>query len=82
LFQEDGLRVRATTLVSTLDLVGLVIGPLVGCFVLAIAPGQDLLPVNVPIAVLAIIGVRFGIAADLYHDPVDTEGAREAALAA
>jgi hypothetical protein len=47
--------------------------------VLAVAPGQVLLLVNVPIAVLAIIGVRVGIAADvaaeLHRDPVDVPGA-------
>jgi MFS family permease len=77
LFDEDGLRVRATTLISTVGLVGLAIGPPVGGFVLAIAPWQVLLLVNVPIAVLAIIGVRFGIAedVDLHRDPVDVAGA-------
>ena len=79
LFEEDSLRVRATTLISTVGLVGLAIGPTVGGFVLAIAPWQVLLLVNVPIAVLAIIGVRIGIAADatadLHRDPVDVLGA-------
>jgi len=79
LFEEDSLRVRAMTLISTVGLVGLAIGPTVGGFVLAIAPWQVLLLVNVPIAVLAIIGVRVGIAADeaadLHHDPVDVLGA-------
>ena len=64
LFDEDGLRVRAITLISTVGLVGLAIGPTVGGLVLAVAPWQVLLLVNVPIAVLAIIGVRLGIAAD------------------
>ena len=79
LFEEDGLRVRAMTLISTVGLVGLAIGPTTGGFVLAIAPWQVLLLVNVPIAVLAIIGVRTGIAADraaeLHRDPVDVPGA-------
>ena len=79
LFDQDGLRVRATTLITTVGLVGLAIGPTVGGFVLAIAPWQVLLLVNVPIAVLAIIGVRSGIAADvaadLHRDPVDVAGA-------
>jgi MFS family permease len=79
LFAEDGLRVRAMTLISTVGLVGLAIGPTAGGFVLAIAPWQVLLLVNVPIAVLAIIGVRSGIAADvaaeLHRDPVDVPGA-------
>ena len=79
LFEDDRLRVRATTLISTVGLVGLAIGPTVGGFVLAIAPWQVLLLVNVPIAVLALIGVRVGIAADeaadLHRDPVDVLGA-------
>jgi len=79
LYEQDSLRVRATTLISTVGLVGLAIGPTVGGFVLAIAPWQVLLLVNVPIAVLAIVGVRIGIAADeaadLHRDPVDVPGA-------
>jgi hypothetical protein len=79
LFKDDGLRVRAATLISTVGLVGLAIGPTVGGFVLAFAPWQVLLLVNVPIAVLAIIGVRAGVAADaaadLHRDPVDILGA-------
>jgi MFS family permease len=79
LFEQDGLRVRAMTLITTVGLVGLAIGPTAGGFVLAVAPWQVLLLVNVPIAVLAIIGVRMGIAADvpaeLHRDPVDVAGA-------
>jgi MFS family permease len=79
LFGDDGLRVRATTLISTVGLVGLAIGPTAGGFVLAIAPWQVLLLVNVPVAALAFAGVRFGIAADdpagLHRDPVDVLGA-------
>jgi hypothetical protein len=47
--------------------------------VLAIAPWQVLLLVNVPIAILAFVGIRTGIAADdraqLHRDPVDVLGA-------
>jgi MFS family permease len=79
LFDEDSLRIRAIALISTAGLVGLAIGPTVGGFVLAIAPWQVLLLINVPIAVLAIIGIRAGIAkdepADLHRDPVDILGA-------
>ena len=79
LLTDDGLRVRATTLISTVGLVGLAVGPTAGGFVLAVAPWQVLLLVNVPIALLAIIGVRAGIAADdasdLHRDPVDIAGA-------
>jgi MFS family permease len=79
LFDDDGLRVRAITLISTVGLVGLAIGPTAGGLVLAVAPWQFLLLVNVPIAALAFAGVRFGIAADveaeLHRDPVDILGA-------
>jgi len=79
LYDEDSIRLRAINLISTVGLVGLAIGPTAAGFVLAIAPWQVLLLVNVPIAVLAIIGVRFGIAADvpagLHRYPVDIAGA-------
>ncbi|MES2171595.1 MAG: MFS transporter [Actinomycetota bacterium] len=79
LFQGDTLRVRAMTLISTVGLVGLAIGPTAGGFVLAIAPWQVLLLINVPIAILAIIGIRVGISADdpaeLHQDRIDVGGA-------
>jgi len=79
LFDTDDLRVRALTVISTAGLVGLAIGPTVGGFALAVAPWQVLLLVNVPIAVLAFIGIRSGItadaAADLHRDPLDLAGA-------
>jgi MFS family permease len=79
LFTKDNLRVRAMTLISTVGLVGLAIGPTVGGLLLAVTPWQVLLLVNVPIAGLAIIGIRSGIAADraadLHRDPVDVPGA-------
>lgn len=78
LFSEEGLRVRAITLISTVGLVGLAVGPTAGGLVLAIAPWQVLLLVNVPVAVLAIVGIRGGIAADdpddLYRTPADVLG--------
>ena len=79
LFTEDGLRIRATNVIATVGLVGVAIGPTVGGLALAVTPWQALLLVNVPIAVLAITGVRSGIApddpADLHRDPVDILGA-------
>lgn len=79
LFDEESLRVRAITLISTVGLVGLAIGPTVGGLVLAVAPWQVLLLVNVPIALLAIVGIRTGIApddpAELHRDPLDIPGA-------
>jgi len=79
LFDADGLRVRATALISTVGLVGLGIGPTAGGFVLAFAPWQVLLLPNVPVAALAFIGIRGGIPADraedLHRDPIDVVGA-------
>jgi MFS family permease len=79
LFEGDKLRVRAMSLITTVGLVGLAIGPTLGGFVLAIAPWQVLLLVNVPIAVLAFIGIRLGIApddaAELHGNPIDVAGA-------
>ncbi|TRW77846.1 MFS transporter [Mycolicibacterium sp. 018/SC-01/001] len=79
LFDDDSLRLRAITLISTVGLVGLAIGPTVGGLVIAVAPWQVLLLVNVPIALLAMVGVRVGIAADraddLHRDPFDVVGA-------
>lgn len=83
LFDEESLRVRAITFISTIGLVGLAIGPTLGGLVLAIAPWQVLLLINVPIALLAIIGIRSGIAADdpaeLHRVPLDIPGALLAA---
>jgi MFS family permease len=79
LFDDDDLRVRATTVISTVGLVGLAVGPVIGGFVLAVAPWQVLLLVNVPIAALAFIGIRAGIPRDipeeLHRDPLDLLGA-------
>ncbi|MFI5729467.1 MFS transporter [Kribbella sp. NPDC051587] len=79
LFTVDALRVRAFNLISTVGLVGLAVGPTAGGFVLSFAPWQVLLLINVPIAALAFIGIRTGIAADdaaeLHRDPVDIAGA-------
>ncbi|MGI5132220.1 MFS transporter [Pseudonocardia sp. CA-107938] len=79
LFDDDGLRVRALNIISTVGLVGLAVGPTVSGLVLAVAPWQVLLLVNVPVALLAIAGLRAGVApdvaAELHRDPVDVAGA-------
>lgn len=79
LFDDDDQRVRAITLISTVGLVGLAVGPTLGGLVLAVAPWQVLLLVNVPIAALAFVGIRSGVAADdpasLHRAPIDWTGA-------
>ncbi len=79
LFGDDATRVRAINLISTVGLVGLAVGPTVGGLVLAIAPWQVLLLVNVPVALVAYVFIRRGIAADqpgdLHPDPLDIPGA-------
>lgn len=78
LYDDDGLRVRALNLISTVGLVGLAIGPTVSGFVLSFAPWQILLLVNVPVALLAFVAIRLGVArdeaADLHDEPVDVAG--------
>jgi len=79
LFDDDHLRVRALTIITTAGLVGLAVAPTLGGLLLAVAPWQVLLLINVPIAALAFTGIRSGIAHDnpseLHPDPVDVAGA-------
>ena len=79
LFDDEQLRVRAITLISTVGLVGLALGPTAGGLLLSVAPWQTLLLVNVPIAVIAMVCIRLGIAADhadeLHPNPIDLLGA-------
>jgi MFS family permease len=79
LFDDDERRVRAMTAISTVGLVGLAVGPTLGGLVLAVAPWQVLLLVNVPIAALAFVGIRRGVLADdpagLHRAPIDWAGA-------
>lgn len=78
LFESDELRVRATTLISTIGLTGLAVGPALGGFVLSFAPWQVLLLVNVPIAVVAGLCVLWGIprddAGERHGAPLDVAG--------
>ncbi|WP_313957808.1 MFS transporter [Curtobacterium sp. 9128] len=79
LFAAEDLRVRALTVISTAGLVGLAVGPTVGGLVLAVAPWQVLLLADVPVALLALVGIAVGVpadrASDLRPDPVDVSGA-------
>lgn len=79
LFHSDDARVRATTLISTVGLVGLAVGPALGGLVLTVLPWQALLMINAPVAAIAAISIRRGIASDhpsdLHREPLDYFGA-------
>lgn len=79
LFDEDKLRIRAISAITTVGLVGLAAGPMVGGLVLSFAPWQALLLINVPITLLAFFGIRAGIKPEqkdeLHPVPIDIAGA-------
>lgn len=79
LFTEDKLRIRAISVITTVGLTGLAVGPMVGGFLLAFAPWQTLLLINVPIALLAFFSIRAGIKPErkdeLHPVPIDIAGA-------
>ncbi|MFD6293011.1 MFS transporter [Streptomyces sp. NPDC060205] len=68
LFDDQALRMRAMTLMIIVGMSGFVLGPLLGGTALAHAGWQWLLLVNAPIALIAAIGVRLGVAADRPDD--------------
>ncbi|SER94932.1 Major Facilitator Superfamily protein [Propionibacterium cyclohexanicum] len=79
LFDDDRLRIRAISVITAVGLVGLAAGPVAGGLLLAVLPWQGLLLINVPIAILAFLGIRAGIAPDraedLHRVPIDVAGA-------
>jgi EmrB/QacA subfamily drug resistance transporter len=79
LFEEQALRMRAMSLMIVVGMSGFVLGPLLGGTALAHVRWEWLLVVNAPIALLAAIGVRLGVAADrtedLTKDRLDLPGA-------
>lgn len=79
LFPDDSLRRRASALVTSVGMVGLASGPVISGLLLEVAPWRVLLLLNVPVAVLAFLGVWLGIPADTAesrsHDPIDWFGA-------
>lgn len=85
LFDDQQLRMRAMSLISTVGLAGLALGPTAGGFVLSFAPWQVLLLVNVPVAVVGMICIRGGVPADrpdeLYPHPIDAMGTVAGTLA-
>src|SRR3954463_13319265 len=79
LFDDKALRMRAMTVMITVGMSGFVLGPLLGGTALAHVRWEWLLAVNAPIALIACIGVRLGVAADrpedLTDDALDLPGA-------
>lgn len=79
LFDDDKLRMRAMTLMIVVGMSGFVLGPLLGGTMLVHLPWQWLLIVNAPIALIASLGVHFGVPVDsadgLAKDRLDLPGA-------
>src|ERR1700712_4737891 len=79
LFDQQALRMRAMTLMIVVGMSGFVLGPLLGGTALAHVSWEWLLAVNAPIALIAWVGVRLGVAADrpedLSGDKLDFPGA-------
>jgi len=71
LFDNEALRRRAMTLMIVVGMSGFVLGPLLGGTALAHVRWEWLLVVNAPIALVACIGVRLGVAADRPQDLTD-----------
>jgi EmrB/QacA subfamily drug resistance transporter len=79
LFDDKALRMRAITVMIVVGMSGFILGPLLGGTALAHVRWEWLLLVNAPIALIACIGVRLGVAADrpedLTNDRLDLPGA-------
>jgi len=79
LFDDEALRMRAMTVMIVVGLSGFVLGPLLGGTALAHVSWEWLLVVNGPVALVAWLGVRLGVAADrredLTTDRLDLPGA-------
>jgi EmrB/QacA subfamily drug resistance transporter len=79
LFDDQALRMRAMTVMIVVGMSGFILGPVLGGTALAHVRWEWLLVVNAPIALIAWIGVRIGVAADrpedLTTDRLDLPGA-------
>jgi EmrB/QacA subfamily drug resistance transporter len=79
LFDDKALRMRAITVMIVVGMSGFILGPVLGGTALAHIRWEWLLLVNAPIALLACIGVRLGVAPDhrddLTNDALDLPGA-------
>lgn len=85
LFDDQTLRRQAMTVMIVVGMSGFILGPLLGGTALLHVSWQWLLLVNAPIAVVAVIGVRLGVAKDdpasLTDDALDIPGAALTILA-
>ncbi len=79
LFDDEALRMRAITVMVVVGMSGFALGPLLAGTALAHVSWHWLLVVNLPIAAVAVTGVRLGIAEDAPEDlhpaPIDWPGA-------
>lgn len=79
LFDDEALRMRAMTVMIVVGMSGFLLGPLLGGTALAHVRWEWLPVVNAPIALIAWVGVRLGVAADrpedLTSDGLDLPGA-------
>lgn len=71
LFDDKTLRMRAMSVMIVVGMSGFVLGPLLGGTALAHVSWEWLLVVNAPIALIACVGVRLGVAADRAEDLTD-----------
>ena len=71
LFDDQKLRMRAMTVMIVVGMAGFVLGPILGGSALAHVRWEWLLVVNAPIALIAGIGIWFGVASDRREDLTD-----------
>lgn len=71
LFDDKALRMRAVTVMIVVGMSGFILGPLLGGTALAHVSWEWLLLINAPIALIAFVGVRLGVAADRREDLTD-----------
>ena len=73
LFDDEKLRARAIGVVMSVAMAGFAVGPILSGLAVEHLSWHVLLVVNAPVAVIALVGVWFGIDAD---DPAERRGTR------
>ncbi len=68
LFDDDLLRGKAIGLIMVVSMIGFAVGPTLAGLAVEHLPWQALLVLNAPAALLACIGVRFGVSPDRAED--------------